>query len=77
MVVIAVVVFAETLSNVTRINSGAVIAVAAVSALLFSILVTELKEWKNQRWQFSVRSLLLVMTLLGVGLGAVVYALRQ
>jgi hypothetical protein len=45
-------------------------------AFVCSIIIREFKIWKNARWQFSLRSLLVAITLVAVVIGVIVYASR-
>jgi hypothetical protein len=57
---------------------------AAVSSLLvcgatfiFSVAARDLREWKNVNWRFSLKDLLIVITVVALALGGIMYAARS
>lgn len=63
--------------------SGIVVALAAVAtmflsvfALVGAIILRDIKDRKRHRWQFSIRSLLIVITALAFMLGSLMLAIR-
>jgi hypothetical protein len=45
-------------------------------AFVCSIIIRAFRIWSDARWQFSLRSLLLAITLVAVVMGVIVYAAR-
>ncbi len=64
-------------SNYSGLPSGALIALILGIAIVTQIVIPEVVEWKRNQWRFSLRTLLIAISLAAVLLGIAVYVVRE
>ena len=63
-------------ANATDINVTALIMGGFALWFVFAVVIAEIRDWRSRRWQFSLRTLLVTMTVAAALLGIVVWAVK-
>lgn len=73
----SLVILISIVSNYSGLPSGALIGLILGIAIVTQIVVPEVVEWKRNQWRFSLRTLLIAISLAAVLLGIAVYVVRE